>query len=80
VIATIFLSSATAFAQKPRTDPVCSQVAAAAFKPLPALTYECPEGPNDYDEAILKLPQEGPLSALIAARRFSVPWWRANVV
>ena len=80
--ALLFVSAVTVVAQKPRTDPVCSQATAAAFKPLPELSYECPEGVNDYDEAILKLPQRrDAIAALIAELGGfnDAAWWRANV-
>ena len=82
LIAVAFIGSATVLAQRQRTDPVCSQLTAAAFKPLPQLTYECPESPNDYDEAILKLPQRrSAIEALMTelAGFSDAVWWRANV-
>jgi hypothetical protein len=80
--AMLFVISGNAVAQKQRTDPVCSQITAAAFKPLPELTYECPESPNDYDEAILKLPRRrSAIEALVTelAGFSDAAWWRANV-
>jgi hypothetical protein len=81
LIAAVFIGSATTLAQK-RADPVCNQVTAAAFKPLPKLTYECPDGANVSDDAILQLPQR--LTAINDLLKelagFTIPaWWQADV-
>lgn len=80
--ALLFVSAVAVVAQKKRADPVCSQATAVAFKPLPELTYECPESPNDYDEAILKLPQRrSAIETLVTelAGFNDAVWWRADV-
>lgn len=69
-----------AFAQQKRV-PVCSARTFAVVKPLPKLEYECPEGVNDYDEQILKLPAR--LAALRGIEKelagFNNPiWWQAE--
>lgn len=82
LVATVFLGCATIFAQKQRTDPVCSQTTAAAFKSLPKLSYECPDSATDSDDAILRLPQR--VAALEDLMKqlagFTDPaWWQAEV-
>jgi hypothetical protein len=69
-------------AQRKKPAPVCTQAAFAAFKPLPKLEYECPEGQADYGEEILKLPAR--LAAIHQLERSlesltSDAWWNANV-
>lgn len=69
-------------AQQKKSIPVCSQAAFAAFKPLPKLEYDCPEGTNDYDDKILKLPVR--IAAIRDVVRtlqsFTDPaWWRVDV-
>ena len=62
--------------------PVCSQTTAAAYKPLPKLIYECPEGANDSDDAILKLPQRvtGINDLVKELAGFTNPaWWLTGV-
>ena len=68
-------------AQKEKAVPVCKESTFAAVKPLPKMEYECPEGPNDSDEKILKLP--GRLAALRSIEKelagFSdAAWWQAG--
>lgn len=76
----LFLASANvAIAQRNR-PAVCSQVAFTAYKPLPELEYECPEG-SDSDEALMKLPAR--LTAIRMAEKvletFDNPrWWNAD--
>ena len=54
VICLLFVCANLASAQ--RNQPtVCGQAAFAAYKPLPQLEYECPEG-SDSDDALMKLP------------------------
>jgi hypothetical protein len=82
VIAAVCIGGANVLGQKQRADPVCNQTTAAAFKPLPKLVYECPDGANDSDDAILKLPQR--LTAINDLVKelagFTSPaWWQASV-
>jgi hypothetical protein len=82
VIAAACIGSTNVLAQKQRTDPVCSQTTAAAFKPLPELVYECPDAANDSDDAILKLPQRlTAISDLVKELAgFTNPvWWQTDV-
>ena len=53
-IGLLFVCANPVFPQRNRPT-VCSAAALAAYKPLPALEYECPEG-SDSDEALMKLP------------------------
>src|SRR5947207_648162 len=80
----VLLANATSkcLAQQKKFIPGCSQAAFAAFKPLPRVEYDCPEGTNDYDDKILKLP--GRIAALNDVVRtlqsFTDPaWWRTDV-
>lgn len=73
--------SVTVLAQNKKPVPVCRQSSFAALKPWPKLEYECPEGLNDYDEKILKLPAR--LAALRGIEKelaeFSnAAWWQAE--
>jgi hypothetical protein len=82
LIAAVFVISSAVFGQKQRADPVCSQGSAAAFQPLPELSYECLDVPGDSDVAILKLPQrKSAIEALMTELAgFSKPaWWQADV-
>jgi hypothetical protein len=68
-----------AAAQRNRSN-VCSQVAFAAYKRLPALEYECPEG-SDSDEALMKVPAR--LAGIRMIEKVlqtfdSAAWWNAD--
>lgn len=78
----LLLFSATSVAQKRKPITTCKQSTFAAFKPLPKLAYECPEGLIESDDKILKVPER------IAALRGIVKelegfthaaWWQAEV-
>ena len=76
----LLIVTANAFAQEKRSTLVCKQPVFAAYKPLPKLEYECPEG-NDYDDAVLKAPAR--LKAVSAVIKelstFTNPsWWAAT--
>ena len=80
----VLLANATSkcLAQQKKFIPGCSQAAFAAFKPLPRVEYDCPEGTNDYDDKILKLP--GRIAALNDVVRTlqsftDRAWWRTDV-
>jgi len=68
-------------AQKKQAN-VCSQATFAAFRRLPKPSYQCPEGFNEWDEQILKVPERiaelnrlaGELESLRDAA-----WWQARV-
>jgi hypothetical protein len=69
-------------AQREKPVPVCTQAAFAAFKSLPKLEYECPDGLNDYDEKILKLPARvaGLRNLTRQLETFKdAAWWQADV-
>lgn len=78
----LLVVSANSFAQKTRPIAACKQQAFAAFKPLPKMEYDCPEGLNESDDKILKLPERtrairGVVKELEA---FTNPaWWHADV-
>jgi len=81
-LAAIFAGTSTCLAQKEKRDPVCSQTDAAAFKPLPKLSYDCPAGPTDSDDAILKSSQR--LAAIKALQTelagfTNAAWWQTDV-
>ena len=70
------------FAQKKQPITACKQQTFAAFKPLPKMEYDCPEGTNDSDDKILKLPERlaairGLVKELEAFT--NAAWWQANV-
>ena len=74
--------SATGVAQKNKPVPACSERAFKAAKQFPKIEYECPEGVNEFDDKILKLPER--LSSLRKAMRqleqFTSPvWWDVSV-
>jgi len=69
-------------AQREQIVPICNQAAFTAFKSWPKLEYECPEGLNDYDDKILKLPAR--LAALRNLTRQletfnDAEWWQSDV-
>lgn len=77
----IAITSGPAFAQKEKVVPVCRESIFAAVKPLPKMAYECPEGLNDSDEKILKLPAR--LAALRSLEKElagfnDATWWQAG--
>jgi hypothetical protein len=82
-IAVCFSTSSDSFGQRSKPALVCKQPVLAALKPMPELSYECGEQPNDWDEKILKLPARlaaigGLLSELSS---LSDPaWWTADPV
>jgi hypothetical protein len=78
----LLIVSATSFAQHQKPVPSCRQSTFAAIKPLPKLEYDCPGGPTDSDEKILKLPER--LSAIRDVMKelenfTNATWWQAEV-
>ena len=70
------------FAQENTSVPSCTEKVHAALKPLPQLVYDCPEGLNDSDDGILKLPArfEGLRNVVAELQSFTNPaWWEATV-
>jgi hypothetical protein len=83
ILATAILSifAGEAVAQK-RPIPVCTEAAFAAFRPLPKMEYECPQGLIESDDKILKLPER--LAAIRSVmgklEAFTNPaWWQADI-
>ena len=77
-----FAINVTGLAQRQRPVPICRQVAFSALKALPKMDYECPEGVNDYDESILKLPARlaSIQDVIKQLQGFKDPaWWRVTV-
>lgn len=71
-----------ASAQKVKPVPACTQTTFAAFKALPKLEYECPEGLTESDDKILKLPQRRTAIAGLVhglAQFSNAGWWQASV-
>ena len=69
-------------AQKKKLVPNCMQDPFDALKPFPKIEYDCPEGVNDFDDKILKLPQRlaSIRSAIKQLETFTNPqWWAASV-
>ena len=69
-------------AQGKKLVPNCMQDPFDALKPFPKIEYECPEGVNDFDDKILKLPQRlaSIRSAMKELETFTNPkWWEATV-
>jgi hypothetical protein len=70
------------FAQENTSVASCSEKVHSALKPLPQLVYDCPEGLNDSDDSILKLPArfDGLKSVAAELQSFTNPaWWEATV-
>jgi hypothetical protein len=78
----VAVMSGGASAQKEKPVPACTQTTFAAFKALPKLEYECPEGLTESDDKILKLPQRRTAIAGLVKQltQFSnADWWQASV-
>ena len=70
------------YGQPKRGWPACTEATLAAFKPLPKLEYDCPEGVADYSDEMLKLPARlAAINKLESSLRLFVNpvWWSANV-
>src|SRR5262245_39907170 len=79
VICLLVASANLVLAQRNRPT-VCSQAAFAAYKALPGLEYECPDG-SDTAEALMKLPAR--LAAIRTVEKVlqtfdSAAWWNAD--
>ena len=67
---------------KKKTVPNCMQDPFDALKPFPKIEYECPEGVNDFDDKILKLPDRlaSIRNVMKELETFTNPkWWAASV-
>jgi hypothetical protein len=72
----------SSFAQKTKPITACKQSTFAAFKPLPKMEYDCPEGLIDSDDEILKLPARakairGVVKEFEAFTKAA--WWQADL-
>jgi hypothetical protein len=78
----VLLVFITSPAQKRQRVPVCRAATFAAFKSLPELSYDCPEGLIDSDDKILALPERRSELNRIARELESftnADWWNADV-
>ena len=69
-------------AQGKKLVPNCMQDPFDALKPFPKIEYDCPEGVNDFDDKILKLPDRlaSIRNAIKELETFTNPkWWAASV-
>ena len=81
LLALLALLSVPCAAQKQRL-PVCSQTTFAAFRKLPKLSYQCPQGFDEWDEKILKVPERIAELNRLAGELESftdAAWWQARV-
>jgi hypothetical protein len=79
----VFSVCGVADAQQSKSPLVCRSTTLAASKPLPKLSYECGDQPNDWDEKILKLPARVAAIKTLESElsSFTDPaWWAADVV
>jgi len=77
----LLASSLPAVPQNKKPVPACTQLAFRALREFPKLEYECPEGVNDFDEKILKLPErQTALTQLMSGLEAfnSADWWQAD--
>src|SRR6185369_2565976 len=81
-LALVLCVFAVAAAQKKKLVPNCMQDPFDALKPFPKIEYDCPEGVNDFDDKILKLPQRlaSIQNVIKELGTFTNPkWWEATV-
>jgi hypothetical protein len=57
ILLLLVLFAAPCLAQRKQRVPVCRATTFAAFKALPELRYDCPDGLSESDDKILKLPE-----------------------
>lgn len=78
----LLLAGGNVLSQKEKPIPACKQLTFAAFKPLPKMEYDCPEGLIDSDDKILKLPERtkaiGGIVEELGAFT-NAAWWQATV-
>ena len=82
LIALCFSETADSFGQR-RSPFACKQTALDAVKPMPELTYECGDLPNDWDEKILEFPARREAIKNLMPQLAAItdaPWWTTNVV
>ena len=56
LLSCLLLGGQLSLGQDGRPNPVCEVSALSALTPIPELKYKCDEGPNDFDEKLLKRP------------------------
>jgi hypothetical protein len=82
LITLLLTAGVNAFAQKEKPVPTCKQSTFAAFRQLPKVEYDCPEGVIESDDKILKLPEraEAIRRVVNALEGFTNPaWWQTEV-
>lgn len=82
LITLLLVAGLNAYGQTEKRVPACTQKAFAAFKSLPKVAYDCPEGLIESDDKILKLPERtSSLQSVIRTLAgFTNPsWWQADV-
>jgi hypothetical protein len=78
----ILAASANPFAQKRAVVSVCKRQALSALKDLPEMKYQCREGVDETDEAILKWPERIEAMKALKEQLASLTdpsWWQAEV-
>lgn len=83
ITAIYFSGSHESFGQRRGSALVCRQSVFAALKPMPELSYECGDQPNDWDEKILTLPQRTAAIKTLMSQLSSFSdeaWWTADPV
>jgi hypothetical protein len=78
----ILAASANSFAQKRAVVSVCKRQVLSALKDLPEMKYQCREGVDETDEAILKWPERIEAMKTLAEELASLTdtaWWQAKV-
>jgi hypothetical protein len=81
-ITVLFSVAVDATGQNEKSVPSCTDKTFAALKSLPKLKYECPEGPTDSDDKILRLPaRRSAIRGLIQELSgfTNADWWQASV-
>src|SRR5215471_5412687 len=80
LIVCLLMAYATLVLAQRNRPTICSQAAFAAYKALPTLEYECPDG-SDSDDALLKLPTR--LAGIRMVEKVlgtfdGAAWWNAD--
>ena len=72
----------TSYSQDKKPVPTCTQQTYASFKYLPKMEYECPEGGNDSDSKILRLPERLAANRTVVSELetfTNAAWWQADI-
>jgi len=78
----ILVASTNSFAQKRAVVSVCKRQVLLALKDLPEMKYQCREGVDETDEAILKWPERIEAMKTVSKELASLTdtaWWQAKV-